>query len=192
MRRKSVLRIVCEVAAGVLLGLDAGSPTMARAENSQWQETRPAFRIQADTRRNRVWVLSLHGVFIYDGPTRKLLKRVDLPNWTVVNVNKMFMCAPDLVLAASGTALVTSNILPIIWEIDAESLAVRQHNLVPDADRDKDFGFAALYFGRGGRELLGASSPPGSVWRIDLAADKAQKVQLSKQVRGDCGLDLQQ
>jgi hypothetical protein len=189
MKRESVLKMVCGVAAAVLFGLGTGLPTLARAEKSQWEETRPALRIQADTRRNRVWVLSLHGVFIYDSSTRKLLKRIELPNWTVVR--KIFMCPPDLVLSPSGTALVTSNILPILWEIDAESLAVRQHNLVPDVDSDKDFGFTALYFDRGGRELLGASSPPGSVWRIDLSADKVHKVRLSSPVRGDCGLGLQ-
>lgn len=190
MRRESVLKMICGIAAGVLLGLDAGVSTPALAETSQWKETQPTYRIQEDTRRNRVWVLTSNGVYIYDRPTKRLVKRVELPNWTVVN--KAFMCPPDLVLAASGTALVTSNILPIVWEIDAESLAVRQHNLVPDADSGKDFGFAAISFSRGGRDLLGASSPPGSVWRIDLTADKAQKVRLSKQVRGDCGLDLQQ
>src|SRR5471032_2461797 len=115
MRRESVLKMVRYVAIAILLGLDAGLPPLARAEAPTWEETRPVLRIQVDARRNRVWVLSLNGVYIYDSRTRKLVKRIELPDWMVVG--EVFICAPDLVLAASGAALVTSNILPIVWEI---------------------------------------------------------------------------
>ena len=186
MSKQSVLKMFCAVAAAVLVGLGSGLPTLASADMSQWEETRLALRIQVDTRRNRVWVLSLNGVYVYDSRTRKLVKRVVLPDWTVVKEG--FVCGPDLVLAASGAALVTSKIMPIIWEIDAESMAVREHNLALDADNDKDFGFTALSPGPGGRELLGVSSPLGIVWRIDLAAGNAQKVQFSKPMRGSFGV----
>jgi len=185
MRKESVLKMLCGVAAGVLCGLGSGLSAPARAEMSQWEETRPAFRVQVDASRNRVWVLSLKGVYIYESRTRKLIKRVELPNW--VMVKEAFVCGPDLVLAASGTGYVTSNIQPIIWEIDAETLTVREHVLALDADKDKDFGFSALSFGAGGRDLLGVSSPLGIVWRIDLAADTAQMARSPKPIRGSCG-----
>jgi hypothetical protein len=190
MRKESVLKMARGVAAGVLLGLETGLPALARAEALRWEETLPALRIQVDASRHRVWVLNLDGVYLYDSRTRKLAGRVELPEWVVVN--EAFVCVPDLVIAASGAALVTSNILPVIWEIDGASMAVRQHKLTLDADNDKDVGFTALSFGRDGRDLLAVSSHLGSTWRIDLAADSAQKVQFANRIRGTCGLALQQ
>jgi len=189
MRKESLLKTVCGIAAGVLCFLVADPPTLARSESPQWKEAQPAIRIQVDARRNRVWVLGLNGVYIYDRPTGKLVKHVELPDWMAVK--RTYACAPDLVLAPTGAALVTSNIQPIIWEIDEVSMKVRQHKLTVATESDKDFGFTALTFGRDGRELLGLSSFLGAVWRIDLASNKAQKLPSPKPVRGDCDLNLQ-
>lgn len=172
--------------AGMLLATGAGTPAIALAEAPQWKETLPALRMQVDARRNRVWVLNLDAVYLYDIPRRRLIKRIELPDWMVVN--ETFSCAPDLALAPSGAALVTSNVLPVIWEIDPQTLVARQHRLSLDADNDKDVGFTGLAFGPGGRNLFGVSSLLGSAWRINLAAGKAHKVRLSGPIHGACGL----
>jgi len=189
MRSESVLKTICGITAGVLCFLIADPLTRARSQPPQWKEAQPAIRVQVDKGRNRVWVLGLNGVYIYDKPTGKLVRHVELPNWMAVR--RTIACAPDLVLAPTGAALVTSNIQPIIWEIDEVNMAVRQHKLAIATDTDKDFGFTALTFDREGRELLGLSSFLGAVWRIDLATNKAQKLQSPKPVRGDCDLGLQ-
>lgn len=171
---------------GLLVANCVGAPSMVRAEAPQWEETLPALRIQVDARRNRVWVLNHDAVYLYDIPKRRLIKRIELPNWAFVG--EVFSCAPDLALTPSGAALVTSNVLPTIWEIDPQTLVARQHRLSLDADNDKDVGFTGLAFGRGGRDLFGVSSLLGSAWRIDLGAGKAHKVRLSQPIHGACGV----
>ena len=169
-----------------LFSIGAGAPSLVRAEAPRWEETLPALRVQVDARRNRIWVLNSDAVYLYDIPTRRLIKRIELPDWLFVR--EVYSCAPDLTLAPSGAALVTSNVLPTIWEVDPQSLAARQHRLSLDADNDKDVGFTGLAFGRGGRDLFGVSSLLGSAWRIDLGARKAHKVRLSEPIHGACGL----
>jgi len=172
--------------AGMLLVTSAATPEIALAEAPRWEETLPALRIQVDARRNRVWVLNHDAIYLYDIPTRRLIKRIELPDWSFVG--EVYSCAPDLALAPSGAALVTSNVAPTIWEIDPQTLAPRQHRLSLDADNDKDVGFTGLAFGPGGRDLFGVSSSLGSAWRIDLGAGKAHKVRLSAPIHGACGL----
>lgn len=157
----------------------------ARAEASGWQETLPAIHTQMDAGRNRLWVLERDAVYLFDAATRRLIKRVELPDWSFAG--ESFSCAPDLALAPSGAALVTSNVTPTIWEIDPQLLVVRQHRLSLDADNDKDVGFTGLAFSVNGEKLFGVSALLGSVWTIDLARDSAHKVPLSKPVHGACG-----
>ena len=172
--------------AAMLLVTGAGTPAIARDDLPLWEQALPALRIQIDAPRLRAWVLNNDAVYLYDIPTGRLIKRIELPDWSFVG--EVYSCAPDLTLAPSGAALVTSNVVPILWEIHPESMVVRQHKLSLDADNDKDVGFTGLAFGQGGRDLFGVSSLLGSAWRIDLAAGKAHKLRLSEPIRGACGL----
>lgn len=99
------------------------APTMVRAETPEWKEMLPALRIQVDVHRHRVWVLNFDAVYLYNMPDRRLIKRIVLPNWTVAS--DVAVCAPDLALTPSGAALVTSNVVPAIWEIDVQKLTAR-------------------------------------------------------------------
>lgn len=175
--------------AGLLVAISIGTPLMARAEAPHWKEAFPALRIQVDTRRNRVWVLNFDAVYLYDIPKRRLIKRIDLPSWIVAS--DVAICAPDLALAPSGSALVTSNVMPAIWEIDPRKLTIRKHNISLNADNDKDVGFTGIAFDRSGRGLYGVSSAHGSAWRIDLATGKAHKIRLSEPIPGACGVTVQ-
>ncbi|HET9580796.1 MAG TPA: hypothetical protein VFP44_23415 [Usitatibacter sp.] len=139
-----------------------------------------------DARRNRAWILDSDAIYLYDVQTRRLVKRIELPGWLLVD--EAYSCAPDLTIGPSGAAFVTSNITPDIWEIDPQDITVRRHALVLDADADKDVGLTGLAFDRESGTLFGVSAMLGTLWNIDLRRDTAYKVRLSRPVRGGCGL----
>lgn len=132
-------------------------------------------RIREDPERNRLWLLDYEAVSIYDNTSGRLLQRIALPGW--VAAGKQYSCPPDLVLDRSGTAFVSSNVLPVIWRIEGERFEVARLELALDADQDKDFGFSSLAFAPDG--TLVARSGLGSVWRIDLRASSAARISSS-------------
>lgn len=160
--------------AWVLFAIAVGAPSMARAEEPRMEEALPALRVQVDAPRNRAWVLNRDAVYLYDLPKKTLIKRIELPDWLFVS--EAYSRGPDLALAPTGAALVTSNVVSTIWKINPEDLTVRQHRLSLDADNDKDVGFTGLAFGPGGRDLIGTNSTLGSTWKLDLDAGTARKL----------------
>jgi len=160
--------------AWLLSAIAVGTLPMARAEAPRTEETLPALRVQVDASRNLAWVLKRDAVYLYDVPKKTLIKRIELPDWSFAG--EPFSRAPDLALAPTGAALVTSNVVPTIWEINPGDLTVRQHRLSLDADNDKDVGFTGLAFGPDGRDLIGTSSTLGSAWRLNLDARTAHKL----------------
>lgn len=173
------------VVASLLVANCVGARSMAQSDAPPWRKAPTALRIQVDSREGRAWVLNQDAVYLYDIAPRKLVKRIDLPRWIVVSED--FSCPPDLTLTPSGGVLVTSNVVPTIWEIDSESLVVRIHPLSLDVDNEKEVGFTGLAYGRSGKDLFGISAMHGSVWRIDLARNRAYKMPLSRQVADACG-----
>jgi hypothetical protein len=172
------------LSAAFLAACDSGSADNQRTLE-RYPETRlEAFSAQVDAARKRLWVLRVDGVYVYDATNRPLIGRLVLPEWIVAGEN--FNCAPDLALHPSGTAVVSSNAVTVLWQIDPERFEVRQNELALDADRDKDVGFTGLAFVDG--LLFGVDGMHGSLWKIDLAAAKAQKVVLSSPLQGACGL----
>lgn len=168
-----------------------GAPAWVQPDRTQREEALPVLRVQLDTQRNRSWVLNHDAVYVYDAAKRRLIQRIELPGWFYVN--EVFSCTPDFVLTPTGAALVTSNIVPTIWEIDPKSFVAHQHRLALDVDNDKDVGFVGLAYSRDGKELFGVSSLPGSLWKIDLITDTAQRVQvpgLNPDTCGSIGLDV--
>ena len=111
-----------------------------------------------------------------------------MPDW--IRVDEPYSCAPDLVLDPSGAALVSSNIVPALWRIDPETFAVGRHDLALDSDTDKDVGFTGLAVAAEQGVLLAVSAIHGSLWRVDLRRNEAEKAQLSEPVRGACGLAI--
>ena len=174
------------LAAGLLAATNCvGVPVWVPPDGTHRERALPALRVQLDTLRNRSWVLNHDAVYVYDTARRRLIQRIELPGWFYVN--EAFSCPPDLVIAPTGAALVTSNVMPTIWEIDPKSWVARQHELALDADNDKDVGFTGLAYLRGGKELFGVSSLLGSLWKIDLVADRAQRVRLPGPDPDTCG-----
>ncbi len=92
---------------------------------------RDGFRIRRDATRNRIWLLGFDNVRVYDGQTRRLIRAIALPGWSVAR----FACDPDMVLDGSGSAIVASNVEPRLWRIDADSLEVSQHPIALEGKR---------------------------------------------------------
>jgi hypothetical protein len=179
------VRAVALVGASMIMAGDAAAAVPPAAAMRQAEDTSPALRVQVDAQRGRAWVLKQDAVYVYDVATRRLVKRVELPGWLLIDDS--FSCAPDLAIAPGGAAVVTSNAVPVLWQIDSRTLKVRQLWLKLDADQAKDIGFTALAFGRGGRDLFAVSSSQTSAWRIDLHAGTAHKLPLGTPVLGAFG-----
>jgi hypothetical protein len=169
-------------------GCDTGAapPSQTPSAASEAPHDRPpTVRYQVDSGRNRVWILTQDGVFVHD-VARTDRVAVTLPGW--VTVGAPYGCPPDLALGPKGEALVTSNIMPTLWRIDPDTLAVSVHPLALDADTDKDVGFSALVYAPRQGAFLAASYHHGSLWRIGPLLDRAQKIALSAPVPQACGL----
>jgi hypothetical protein len=150
------------------------------------QNPSPSVRYRMDQARNRMWVLTPDGVFLYDASTPKTIVEVALPSWQ--SVDAPYSCLPDLALGPRGEAVVTSNAVPTLWKIDAETLAVSVHDLALDADSHKDIGFSGLAYSAEHKVFFAMSDAHGSLWRIDPLLTKAQKVELSEPIRKACGI----
>lgn len=155
------------------------------AAPSEEKVAMPEVRYRIDEARNRIWVLTDGGVTVYDVKTPKSIT-IALPDW--VRVARQYGCLPDLALGPKGEAVITSNVLPTLWRVDPESLAVTVHPLVLDMDTDKDVGFSGLDYSAEQGAFFAVSYAHGSLWRIDPLLRRAQKIELSEPIRAGCGL----
>jgi hypothetical protein len=143
-------------------------------------------RYQPQPERARTWVLDLRGLFLDEaGKPRRAVK---LPEWQWAG--EPYACAPDIAIGPSGEAVVTSNVMPVLWRIDPETLAVSVHRLQLDADTDKDVGFSGLVYSARDGAYIAVSELHGSLWRIDSLLRRAQKIALSEPVRA-CKVSVQ-
>lgn len=143
------------------------------------------YRQQAE--RARTWVIDANGLVLEEAG--KPRRAVSLPDWHWAA--EPYACAPDIAIGPRGEAVVTSNVLPVLWKIDPETLAVSMHRLQLDADADKDVGFSALVYSERNGAYFAVSEQHGSLWRIDPLLRRAQKIALSEPVRGACSVSMQ-
>lgn len=129
--------------------------------------------VRADAEHNRLWVLERDGLSVHDNTNGRRLRRVVLPDWIYAGAG--YGCAPDVAVAGDGAAIVTSNVMPVLWRIDPKSYEVTRIELALASDTDMDLGFAELRFTHDGT-LLAAGATFDSLWRIDLAAARATKL----------------
>jgi hypothetical protein len=159
--------------------VETKQPSRAAAAASE-----ASMRYQVDATQGRIWWLTREGVFVHDAKTPQ--KRfVPIPGW--VSVDVAYACLPALALGPKGEALVTSNVLPTVWKIDPETLAVSEHALALDADQDKDVGFSGLVYSSEHAAFF-AVSEFGSLWRIDPELTRGEKVALSAPMAKACGV----
>jgi len=160
---------------------------MLPACNNSLQRERPTAAklevVRADPARNRLWVLDLEVISVYDNTNGRRLRRIVLPEWMVLP--KKYSCLPDLALDSSGTAYVSSNVLPVLWRIDPHGYEVARIELVLDTDNDKDVGFTGLSFAGDGT-LLAAGAMAAALWQIDTSAASAMKIASYPSVARGC------
>ena len=144
-------------------------------------------RHRAQPEHARAWVLDAQGLFLEQAG--KPRRPVRLPDWTWAG--EPYACAPDIAIGPRGEVVVTSNVLPVLWRVDPETLAVSVHRLQLDADADKDVGFSGLAYSERDGAWFAVSELHGSLWRIDPMLRRAQKIALSEPARGACALSMQ-
>lgn len=170
----------------VVAGCESGAAPR-QSQNAVPEIRLPSARHQVDPARSRVWYLTAEGVFLFD-VSRTERVAVPLPGW--IWAGAPYGCLPDLALGPRGEVVVTSNVVPTLWRIDPDSLAVTEHALALDADADKDVGFTGLVFSAKHGAYFGASDAHGSLWRIDGQLRTAQKMPLSAAIPQACGIAL--
>ena len=158
----------CEGGAGATRSYQYGSNASAGQQ--------AGMRYQFDANRERVWWLTRDGVVVKNVGAMERTA-VPIPGWTWVG--EAWSCMPDLALGPRGEALVTSNVLPIVWKIDPETLTVTEHPLVLDADADKDVGFSGLIYSSEHDAYFAVSGAHGTLWKIDAQLARGEKLALS-------------
>ena len=135
-----------------------------------------------DATRNHTWVLQSDGVYLQG-------KRFELPGW--IYAGEPYACGPDLAVDAQGRAVVSSNVVPVLWRIDPSKSQVTTHELALDTDVDKDVGFSGLVYAPDQGVFFAVSGVYGSLWRIDPLLRRAQKIPLSAPIADACGLAIE-
>jgi hypothetical protein len=135
------------------------------------------FEARSATDGGLVWLLSTEGLFLQDAHSGQRTP-VALPDWQWVA--EPYACMPDLALGPKGELVVTSNILPKLWRVDPQTLAVTVHALELDVDNDKDVGFAGLVYSDLHNSFIAVSQLHRSLWMIDRELRKGQKVPLEE------------
>ena len=143
-------------------------------------------RIRLDARRERLWILDVGNVHVYDLARNRLVRSIALPNWFYADDGSN--CLPDLQLDRHGAAFVSDNIQPKLWRIDADRFSVQERSVRLDSQRSVDAGFSALAISEGG-VMFAAMAAPGSLWRIDTGSFRAEKIQLSAPIHGACAME---
>ena len=149
--------------------------------------TAEPLRYRAQPELERAWIIDRQGLFLEEA--RKPRRAIRLADWQWADAP--YACAPDIAIGPRGEVVVTSNVMPVVWKIDPDTLAVSVHHLQLDADTDKDVGFSGLVYSSRDGAYFAVSESHGSLWRIDPLLRRAQKVALSDPVRGACALSMQ-
>ena len=157
------------------------SPDWVRSEQ-------PILRHQLDAARDRLWILTRDGVDLYDSRTHRKVASIALPNWTWVK--EQYNCAPDLTLGPRGEAVISSNVVPTLWRVDPVTFSVSEHDLVLDADTQRDIGFSGMAYSPAQGVFFAVSNLNGSLWRIDPLLRRAQNIPLSTPIPNACSLTL--
>jgi hypothetical protein len=183
--RNGISTALVTAALATLAGCESGtvSTTSYQYGGSASADQQIGMRYQLDANRERLWSLNRDGAVVKDLRTMQRTA-VPIADWT--RVGEAWSCAPDLALGPRGEALVTSNIVPVVWEIDPETMAVTEHQLVLDADTDKDFGFTGLAYSAEHDAYFAVSGSHGTLWKIDAQLTRAEKVALSGPIHNAC------
>jgi hypothetical protein len=124
---------------------------------------------------------------VIDLAAKRRITSVKLANWLYAGAGTN--CLPDLRVDARGGAIVTDNVQPKLWRINAEDASADERSVKFDSRTMIDAGFSALAIADDGT-LFGAIAAPGTLWRIDSRDWRARKVALSAPLHGACALEI--
>jgi hypothetical protein len=133
---------------------------------------------------DKTWSLGRDGVFV---PHSVRTQLIVLPGWQWAG--ERYTCPPALAVGPRGEALVTSNVVPTLWKVDALTLRVTAHHLELDTDHEKDVGFSTLRYLPGEDVWIAFSATQGSTWRIDSGLTRAQKLADDPAWRMKCAIN---
>lgn len=172
------------------IGSHRASEPLARADNPrpvEWYEARPnVLRARLDAARGRIWALHVDGIDVYDAASDAKLRSIALPEW--IWASELHSCPPDVAIGPNGDVVVTSNVVPVVWRIDAASFQVSRHDLVADEHKGREVGFSALTYSAQQGAFLAMNGLDGSLWRIDASLRRAQHIPLSVSIPRACSL----
>jgi hypothetical protein len=156
------------LAAAVLVG-SGGTISSAQPITGPTAE---ALRTRSDPARGRVWVLGAQDLRVYDAATKKLLRRISLPGWSVAR----YECRPDLALDASGSAIISNNVVPHLWRVDAQTFKVTEQAIALEGRAGWDIGFGPIAIARGGT-VYALTSNGMSLWKVEPGSARAALVE---------------
>ena len=183
--RNGITTLVSAIALALQAGCETGASSAASAQSTRNPSgTKPvSVRYQVDAGRERVWWLTADGVFVNHARASGKTS-VPLPGWTWAAAP--WSCIPDMALGPRGEAVVTSNVVPVVWRIDPDTLAVSEHPLALDADGDKDVGFTGLTYSPEHEAYFAVSGAHGTLWKIDAQLRRGEKIALSIPIHSAC------
>ena len=134
----------------------------------------PALRTTLDVARGYRWELGRGTVSLYAiGGDR--IREIRLPG--AFFSGSRDACPPDmLVVPRTGDLIISSNATPRLWRVHPSRLELHVYDIEPAAQREQDFGFAALAFGRDEKTIYAMNAVTGSPWRIDLDRETAAPI----------------
>jgi hypothetical protein len=118
-------------------------------------------------------MLTLADVYVYDGARDTRVRRIALPNWSVIDFH--YALAPDLVLDRRGVAFVSNNVQPRLLEIEPSTFHTKEHQLRVVSRRQSETGFGPLRLASDGA-LIAVSATGHSVFKIDLREGTAREI----------------
>ena len=159
--------------------------------DSQASSGREVIRIREDLPRNRLWVLTLKEVRVYNTAAtgKRLIRTIALPTWSVVGFHNV--CRPDLALDRAGSAFISSNGQARLLRIDADRFDLKDYAIGFHERNGLDAGFGALAFAADG-SLFARTTPGGLLWKIDIAKASAKMNDVNKKLSLDeCSITTQ-
>ena len=145
-------------------------------------------RVLVDPTRERVWMITnADGVVVVSAQSSKRTI-VALPGWIWVEDPRS--CMPDMALGPRGEVVVTSNVTPIVWRIDPDTLDVSEHRLALNADGGKDVGFTGLVYSPDRQAYFAVSGAHGTLWRINTQLTRGEKLALSLPIPDTCRVEI--
>jgi len=123
MRSKFLASMAATLTAAAVLPACDGGPRLEGPTTAKLEIQR------TDAARNRLWVLGQDAITVYDAANGRRLRSILLPDWVIAG--KRGGCPRDLALDGTGTAFVSSSVLPVLWRIEPEQFKLTRLELYP-------------------------------------------------------------